>query len=257
MRLTCPNCDAQYEVPDEVIPSKGRDVQCSNCGDTWFQSHDNPPVQPLKPAPKPDAPTDETPTKAQLDPSVKDILREEAALEAKIRATEIGNTLESQPNLGLDDLPDETVRRAQEARDRMARIRGATPQPVATAEAITEAVSEAVTEAEAIEKPHSRRGLLPDIEEINSSLRANGNSPMPPIAAVTASGRKNKSGFTRGFAIVLLVAAAMLVVYVKAPQISQSFPRVDPALNAYVAGIDKARIWLDTRIGKLVPEKND
>ena len=39
MRITCPNCGAQYEVPDEVIPTEGRDVQCSNCGDTWFQAH--------------------------------------------------------------------------------------------------------------------------------------------------------------------------------------------------------------------------
>ena len=37
MRLTCPNCGAQYEVPDEVIPEEGRDVQCSNCEKTWFQ----------------------------------------------------------------------------------------------------------------------------------------------------------------------------------------------------------------------------
>ncbi|MEL6101980.1 MAG: zinc-ribbon domain-containing protein [Pseudomonadota bacterium] len=39
MRLICPNCDAQYEVPDEIIPEHGRDVQCSNCGQTWFQNH--------------------------------------------------------------------------------------------------------------------------------------------------------------------------------------------------------------------------
>ena len=39
MRLTCPNCGAEYEVPDEVIPTSGRDVQCSNCGDTWYQYH--------------------------------------------------------------------------------------------------------------------------------------------------------------------------------------------------------------------------
>ena len=47
MRLTCPNCGAQYEVPAEVIPESGRDVQCSNCGDTWFQTHpDHPDVTP-------------------------------------------------------------------------------------------------------------------------------------------------------------------------------------------------------------------
>ncbi|WP_201723338.1 zinc-ribbon domain-containing protein, partial [Sulfitobacter sp. HI0076] len=46
MRLICPNCDAQYEVPDEVMPVAGRDVQCSNCGQTWFQHHpDNAPEE--------------------------------------------------------------------------------------------------------------------------------------------------------------------------------------------------------------------
>ncbi|PFG64674.1 putative Zn finger-like uncharacterized protein [Thioclava sp. ES.031] len=37
MRLVCPNCGAQYEVDDAVIPDGGRDVQCSNCGHGWFQ----------------------------------------------------------------------------------------------------------------------------------------------------------------------------------------------------------------------------
>ena len=52
MRLICPNCGAQYEVPDEVIPEDGRDVQCSNCGDTWFQSHPDHPhtAEPDEPA---------------------------------------------------------------------------------------------------------------------------------------------------------------------------------------------------------------
>jgi len=38
MRLTCPNCTAQYEVPADAIPENGRDVQCSACDHTWFQS---------------------------------------------------------------------------------------------------------------------------------------------------------------------------------------------------------------------------
>ncbi len=37
MRLTCPNCGAQYEVADDVVPDTGRDVQCSNCGHVWFE----------------------------------------------------------------------------------------------------------------------------------------------------------------------------------------------------------------------------
>ncbi len=39
MRLVCPNCDAEYEVDDAAIPRTGRDVQCSNCGHAWFQTH--------------------------------------------------------------------------------------------------------------------------------------------------------------------------------------------------------------------------
>ena len=37
MRLICPNCSAQYEVGESVIPEAGRDVQCSQCGNTWWQ----------------------------------------------------------------------------------------------------------------------------------------------------------------------------------------------------------------------------
>ncbi len=37
MRLICPNCGAQYEVDDSLVPEAGRDVQCSNCGHGWFQ----------------------------------------------------------------------------------------------------------------------------------------------------------------------------------------------------------------------------
>ena len=37
MRLVCPNCSAQYEIDASMIPDEGRDVQCSNCGHTWFE----------------------------------------------------------------------------------------------------------------------------------------------------------------------------------------------------------------------------
>ena len=46
MRLICPNCDARYDVDASMIPASGRDVQCSNCGRTWFQ-------EPASAAPEP------------------------------------------------------------------------------------------------------------------------------------------------------------------------------------------------------------
>ena len=36
MRLTCPNCAADYDVPDGMIPSAGRHVQCTVCHTRWF-----------------------------------------------------------------------------------------------------------------------------------------------------------------------------------------------------------------------------
>ncbi|MBO8875663.1 zinc-ribbon domain-containing protein, partial [Staphylococcus aureus] len=37
MRLTCPECDAQYEVEDSLIPPGGRSVECARCGHMWHQ----------------------------------------------------------------------------------------------------------------------------------------------------------------------------------------------------------------------------
>ena len=36
MLLTCPNCHAEYDVPDGMIPAMGRHVQCSACHTRWF-----------------------------------------------------------------------------------------------------------------------------------------------------------------------------------------------------------------------------
>jgi predicted Zn finger-like uncharacterized protein len=36
MRLTCPNCDAEYQVPDGMVPAAGRHVQCTACHTRWF-----------------------------------------------------------------------------------------------------------------------------------------------------------------------------------------------------------------------------
>ncbi len=36
MRLTCPNCGAEYEVPDGLVPEDGRHVQCTSCQTRWY-----------------------------------------------------------------------------------------------------------------------------------------------------------------------------------------------------------------------------
>ncbi|NJS39622.1 MAG: hypothetical protein HC783_12105 [Rhodobacteraceae bacterium] len=51
MRLVCPNCEAKYEVPEDAIPDIGRDVQCANCGHSWFQMRPRPASAVADPAP--------------------------------------------------------------------------------------------------------------------------------------------------------------------------------------------------------------
>lgn len=256
MRLTCPNCGAQYEVPDDVIPTEGRDVQCSNCGTTWFQDHPDHPVEDsqelpeqaeelIEDAPEPTPPpktvepdpepAPAAPERQVLDDSVSSILREEAEREAELRAQESA-ALETQPDLGLDNFPaDEASVRAQQARDRMAGMRGEPAQPAPA-------------------EPGSRRSMLPDIEEINSSLRTKNEPPAPEATALAEPQPSAKrSGFTRGFAFALIIVAILIAIYANAPRIAEAVPQLNPALNSYVSLVDQGRNWLDQLIGSAIP----
>lgn len=299
MRLTCPNCAAQYEVPEDVIPAGGRDVQCSNCGQTWFQAaagaaaaeipvedtleEDAPQAaETASPAlsaaieePEPDTtatapeqaaepeepetaaadldrgeeneaeeaqadtPEEEAapqPQKARgLDPALTDILREEAEREASLRAAE-SQSLETQPDLGLDEATapeDEAARRSRQARDRMARIRGEDPRQLAAAES------------------GSRKELLPDIEEINSTLRSAGSAAPAPQAASEEPPARRKNNFARGFSLSLIAALVMVMVYDNASLIAERVPQADSALNSYVSWVDQLRLWLDAQVKSL------
>jgi predicted Zn finger-like uncharacterized protein len=64
MRLTCPNCSAQYEVDASAIPASGRDVQCSNCGHTWWQRPGAAPAAVEEPAEVPEPAAAAGPTDA-------------------------------------------------------------------------------------------------------------------------------------------------------------------------------------------------
>ncbi|MEQ6250090.1 zinc-ribbon domain-containing protein [Sulfitobacter sp. HNIBRBA3233] len=259
MRLICPNCDAQYEVPDDVMPATGRDVQCSNCGQTWFQHHpDHAPAElpqddpvtaddeEVAPPPPPPPPAPE-PKRKQLDPAVADILRQEAEAEqAARRAGQSGGGLESQPDLGLDAEPqprkEEADRRAREARERMARMRGEDPDELAVEDAEASAAG-----------LRSRRDMLPDIEEINSTLRAGasgGNDAAqedaPRIDAPTH--QRKRRGFRTGFLTVVLIFIVLSAIYILAPRLATSVPALAPPLAAYTSAVDRGRIWIDTQI---------
>lgn len=266
MRLICPNCDAQYEVDDSAIPDAGRDVQCSNCGHAWFQMPESaeedltdalyrepePEAVPVGPAavaqteaPDEDPDDDEepepppapragaAPVRRVLDADVLAILREEAELELAARKAE-GVGIEMQGDLGLPPPVSPVVGSAAAAAAATAAARTDTDRRIAT------------MKGEAVPPPRAaaRRDLLPDIEEINSSLRPN-DTAVSREEARQAKAASSGSGFRSGFALALLLAVVVVALYVMAPQISAQIPGAADAMASYVAMIDSLRQSID------------
>ena len=95
MRLVCPNCKANYEIPSNAVPIGGREVKCDSCGHSWFQTRHKKTKE--KKLTKPDikianediieVESSES-NKKKIDPSVIKILKEEAKREIEARDRE-------------------------------------------------------------------------------------------------------------------------------------------------------------------------
>lgn len=177
-----------------------------------------------------------------VDPEVADVLRAEAAHEAEARLAEEAS-LETQQEFGLETSEeDETTRRAGQARARMARMRGLSETPPVTSE------QEALYEA-----PSTRRNLLPDIEEINSTLRATEDRQPEELPDGRPSAAQRRRGGSRlGFGLGIALVAGMMFVYARPDVVIDQFPPSDPAVTRYVDGVDNTRIWLDVQMTKLM-----
>lgn len=280
MRLICPNCGAQYEVTADVIPAAGRDVQCSNCGHTWFETPgaseaaeaeaqaktvempaadepdtpppaspapaDPPQMAPPAPAPvpapeptlsaapqrpPPPAPDAPAPQRPQLDNAIADMLREEAAREEAIRAAEAGSGLEGQTELGLDSMPTMTAEKRAEGDARVDALTG----QAATAAAATAG---------------SRRELLPNIDEINSTLRS--DAERSNDNADNADALAEKRGFRFGFTMMMTFFIVLVAIYLLADQISAAVPALEGTMTVYVDTVDSMRLWLDAQVEKVL-----
>ncbi len=48
MIITCPSCNKKFKIEDDLIPSKGRNLQCGSCNHYWFYKIENKTTEPLK-----------------------------------------------------------------------------------------------------------------------------------------------------------------------------------------------------------------
>ncbi|WP_298492936.1 zinc-ribbon domain-containing protein [uncultured Maritimibacter sp.] len=277
MRLVCPNCGAQYEVDDRVIPEGGRDVQCSNCGNAWFQrplkagfdetdttapaaEPDDDDADGYDYADDPDDDPDEREDDGDEDPAfvppaasprrpiaddVRDILETEAQREIEARSRE---GVEVQEELGIGAYLDPEAERRRIARERMARMRGIEEGESLDPEVAPEPESEPLPEKRG-------REVFPDIEEINSTLdspQGNGQTADQDEGQISQFAQRGSSGFRRGFSVMILLAALALAVYLLAPQIVDLVPASAGVLSAYVDWVNELFVWINAMMADAV-----
>lgn len=262
MRLVCPNCGAQYEIDADLIPPEGRDVQCSACGHAWFEAPADagaaPAAPPSDPAPAP-APAYE-PAPRQIDPDVLDVLRQEAAREARARrgerapsaspvtpaseperdpesasAPDVASDSASGPEPDPGSAPPLSPARPQAPSQRSARARPAPAAPPA---------SQAATG----DMPSDRSALLPDIDSISSTLTPEPRATRQPERDGAAEPASERGGFLRGFLLMLGGMLMALALYIGAEPLAEAVPGLAPLLDGYVAAIDRAHLWLVERV---------
>ncbi|MEI4487991.1 zinc-ribbon domain-containing protein [Frigidibacter sp. MR17.14] len=175
-----------------------------------------------------------------LNEAVLSVLREEAEREARARRAAATATFERQSELPLDEAP--APRRRFEAAPDPVEV--SAPEPLAAPTAERE--PEIADEPAAIPRAVARRDLLPDIEEINSTLRATserGDEHASIDAPETL--RRQRSGFRLGFGLMLALAVLVLGFYRLGPALAESVPALAGPVQAGVAAIDAARVWLN------------
>ena len=321
MRIICPNCSVHYEIADDLIPSDGREVQCSNCGRAWYVN--GVPISPAvaagggDPASAGDGDDDPDPEETDVEPDPDDDLEDDAtalpeddadyededeeadrggmpsaiprasANEAILRVLREERDHEAQRRrVGTAPMrpeptpavppPDAARQRAAAERRRMAaaaehaRTREATgnrteraakarPDPAASDTGERKKVDPGIGPRPDAEPPRKmRRELLPDIEEINSSLRPDesGTTPEGEDREDVAAG--GSTGFWGGFLAACAFVGLFVLIYALADEIAAALPTTADPLADYVDWIDVQRTalahWVEALTARMLSE---
>lgn len=260
MRIVCPSCNAQYEIDVSLLPDDGREVQCSACGNIWFQQGAVPPKA-ARPAPAPGhvtetdaAPAGAGPRKNPKDtaPPLEDHtpeLPDEADEALEIEEPEIPQPAARQPKpvdeKVLDILRDEAE---FEAKQRAREASGLETQPelgllgTAPWPSKPEATETASAPLRDDARPAQSASSFPDIDDISESLEpiGRGRNKKTEVEVPATSDAKKRS-FLSGLMLPVALALILVALYLAAPAIIGAVPATEPALTGYVSTVDGMR----------------
>lgn len=278
IRLICPGCAAEYRLSEGAIPPGGREVECSGCGRVW---HATPAPADATAAPTPlhESDTGQPPALSRRLPvSVLDILRDEVEYERRARAAE--GTAVAAPSAGRSSQPGPAAETAPVPVPRpdpgwpattitTAITRHGAPMPAQGAEAALPAApvpafaeprpepapaSETAPAASAppAAPPRARQA----VPASPAALPAAGTAPQSPASSLPAARpaastpRPARRAYAAGFGLAVLLAAAVLGLYLLAPSLADGGPFGD-SLQQLRARADEARLWLQDRASGL------
>ncbi len=222
MRLTCPNCTAEYDIADGMVPPAGRHVQCTACHTRWF---------------------------VRGVPGTG--LTEEQILRRLETWSPGARTAIERPAAPVAPVPSPAPAAAEPA-----------PAPAAPPPAAAESprndppvVVHLPPRTPALAKPADRPAVAQPGQLLTAARPATrldlGEPAAPPPAAEAPLA--SRSRFGRGLVVALVLTGIALSAYIYRDFIVARVPAAGPALQAYSETIDRWRDELEVRIAPFRP----
>ncbi|MFS4437093.1 zinc-ribbon domain-containing protein [Paracoccaceae bacterium GXU_MW_L88] len=263
MILTCPNCEARYEVANHLIPTEGRNVQCASCEDIWFfrpgaavlgrSEPEEPRLEDLS-----DAEAESvvlTPEDAALSGHIDadEITEEEAEEEDSIDPALLGDLDDEEEDAEVLDAEDADEVSEDDAKDEVPDTAPIFANPAApTSGEVEEPVADYVTDDEDVVvapvvaiQPDHRRATPVKADEAPEP------TPAPEAERTDASEATNFRAFGDGMRLVGAIVVAALLI----SQYHEAIARSVPALAGFAEGTHEVvlslRLFVQERLGEL------
>jgi hypothetical protein len=253
-------------VPEKNVPSSGREVQCSACGHTWFQTH--PSLKKLQEPVKDSGQETETASEeiqtvleksdlegsgqpgetngtssSRLHPTVAEVLKEEARREVAVRAAE---NLETQPELGIDEALVQTVPSFDISEPQSKEMSSILLDPD------PKELKELYPKTAQMDTGFSG-DRLPEQKNINYSLSP-AESKKRKIS--DKGGQAKRVDYQRmkrrGLVTGIMIVVCFFLIYQFSGDIVQAMPQSEQLLKVYVQLVDQLRLISDQWIGQAI-----